>query len=375
MNILILEPYWAGSHASWAEEYARRSAHRVEVMSLEGRHWKWRMHGGAVTLARRFLEGAFEPDIIIASDMLDLTTFLSLAGERTRGVKTVLYFHENQISYPWSENDPDPGTDRDAHYGFINIVSALAADAALFNSRYHHDSFLGSLKPFLESFPDHRELDAVERIRRKSRVLLLGLDLERFDRYRPSSRREGPPLILWNHRWEYDKNPEEFFHALILLNAEGIEFEVAVLGERFARIPPTFAAGREELGDRIVQFGFEGDFGRYAEWLWRADILPVTSMHDFFGASVVQALYCDCCPLLPRRLAYREHVPVEHHDEFFYSDFDDLLARLRSRIENIAQTRAARTQDFVRRYDWKTMVQQYDELFQRLTEGRPVDGE
>jgi len=51
------------------------------------------------------------------------------------------------------------------------------------------------------------------------------------------------------------------------------------------------------------------DFAEYAKWLWRADILPVTSRQEFFGASVVQALYCNCCALLPDRLAYPEHLP------------------------------------------------------------------
>ncbi len=368
MKILILEPYWTGSHAAWAEEYARRSAHVIEVMSLEGRHWKWRMHGGAVTLARRFLETAFEPDLVIASDMLDLTTFLSLTRERTRGVRTVFYFHENQISYPWSENDPDPEIKRDVHYGFINIVSALAADAAVFNSRYHHDSFIGSLRPFLESFPDHRELEIVERIRSKSIVIPLGLDLERLDRHRPALRREGPPLILWNHRWEYDKNPEEFFRALFRLHEECVEFEVAVLGERFTKVPHVFSEIEKKLGDRIVQLGFEEDSGRYAEWLWKSDILLVTSLHDFFGASVVQALYCNCCPILPKRLAYPEHIPAERHGEFFYEDFDDLIGMLGRRITEIDETRKVRTQDFVRGYDWNTMAHRYDEFFRGLTD-------
>lgn len=366
MNILILEPFWTGSHAAWATVYAERSSQVVEVMDLEGRHWKWRMHGGAVSLARQFLSGAFEPDCIVASDMLDLTTFLALTRARTAGVKTALYFHENQLSYPWSDSDTDPENKRDVHYGFVNFASALAADAVMFNSRYHLDSFMNALKPFLEAFPDYHELESIESIRVKSHVLPLGLDLERFEQYRTAPPADGPPLILWNHRWEYDKNPEEFFRALFVLHDEGIEFEIALLGERFTQIPPVFSEGLAKLGRRIVQFGFERDFGRYAAWLWKADILPVTSIHDFFGASVVQALYCNCCPILPKRLAYPEHIPVESPSGFFYENFDDLVSRLRERIKNIEETRRISTQDFVRHYDWKTMVHRYDEFFQAL---------
>ncbi|MCH6560361.1 DUF3524 domain-containing protein, partial [candidate division KSB1 bacterium] len=46
MNILILEPYFTGSHKAWAQGYQKQSKHRVEILSLPGNFWKWRMHGG-----------------------------------------------------------------------------------------------------------------------------------------------------------------------------------------------------------------------------------------------------------------------------------------------------------------------------------------
>jgi len=56
MNILLLEPFFTGSHRTWAEDYARYSEYHVELLTLGGHYWKWRMHGGAVTLARKFME-------------------------------------------------------------------------------------------------------------------------------------------------------------------------------------------------------------------------------------------------------------------------------------------------------------------------------
>ena len=102
MKILIVEPYYTGSHAAWAEGYSRHSRHDVQVLRLEGQFWKWRMHGGAVTLSRRFLDMSFQPDLILSTDMLDLTTFLALTRTKTAHVPTAVYFHENQITYPWS---------------------------------------------------------------------------------------------------------------------------------------------------------------------------------------------------------------------------------------------------------------------------------
>lgn len=155
MNILILEPYFTGSHAAWAEGYKRYSQHHVKILSLNGQFWKWRMHGGAVTLARKFLAQNFSSDLLLASDMLDITTFLALTRHRTSATPVAMHFHENQLRYPWSSHDRDVIKKRDRHYGFINYFSALAADAVFFNSKFHRDSFLEELQRFLKHFPDH----------------------------------------------------------------------------------------------------------------------------------------------------------------------------------------------------------------------------
>ena len=371
MKICLLEPFHTGSHAAWAEEYARFSRHDVTLLTLSGRHWKWRMHGGAVTLARQFMASDDQPDLLLASDMLDLTTFLALTREKTAGLPVALYFHENQLTYPWSPTDADPARQRDAHYAFINYASALAADAVFFNSHYHRDAFVGQLPEFLKGFPDHGELESVERIRAKSAVLPLGLDLRRLDRHRPeaSTGDSGPPLILWNHRWEYDKNPQEFFAALYRLQEEGLAFNVAVLGEAYRQHPPVFDEARQRLGERVVRFGYAADFADYARWLWRAAILPVHSHHDFFGASVVQAIYCRCAPLLPRRLAYPEHLPVALQDHCLYDNFDDLVQRLRAEIENPVGA-AKQLSEHVARYDWGLLAPEYDSLLESLKSDR-----
>ena len=44
--------------------------------------------------------------------------------KKTKNIPTAIYFHENQISYPWSPRDRDKIQNRDNHYGFINYVCA-----------------------------------------------------------------------------------------------------------------------------------------------------------------------------------------------------------------------------------------------------------
>ncbi|MBI5957993.1 MAG: DUF3524 domain-containing protein, partial [Chloroflexi bacterium] len=83
MYILLLEPYDTGSHAAWMRGYQAHSVHEVHLLSLEGQYWQWRMLGGAVPLAERFLASGLRPDLIVASDMLDLTSFLALTRPLT----------------------------------------------------------------------------------------------------------------------------------------------------------------------------------------------------------------------------------------------------------------------------------------------------
>lgn len=369
IDILLVEPFFTGSHAAWAEEFQRFSRHRVKILKLSGRFWKWRMHGGAVTLARRFLESDFEPDLILASDMLDLTTFLALTRHRTERTLSAVYFHENQLVYPWSPQDRDVEKLRDYHYCFINYATALAADRVFFNSKFHCDVFLESLRKFLKRFPDNRELSSVSLITENSYQLPLGMNLSRLDAYRVPKSPEQKPLLLWNHRWEHDKNPKEFFDALYRLKAENIDFQVAVLGERYHRVPRNFKRAEQVLKDNIVIFGYVKDFSEYAKWLWKADILPVTSYQDFFGASVVQAIYCQTWPLLPNRLAYPEHIPKSCAKRHLYGE-SEFYQKLKEAIMKINEIRHIDTQKYVNKYDWSSLIEEYDDAMCEVLEHR-----
>jgi glycosyltransferase involved in cell wall biosynthesis len=280
-----------------------------------------------------------------------------------------MYFHENQITYPWSPRDRDPNEERDHHYGFINFVSALSCDRVFFNSQYHMEEFFSALPRFLAQFPDHQEAGEIDRLRQKCAVLPLGFDFSKLEHGiwggpPGESRTANPrPLILWNHRWEYDKNPDEFFRALRAVRSRGHDFDIALLGESFDEIPESFANAEDEFGDRIVQFGYVDDRSEYARWLWKADLLPVTSNQEFFGASVIEAVYCGCFPLLPERLAFPELFPAELRFSCFYNDFDDLVQRLIAAIEQIERMRKISFRNVAERYDWRRVAPMYDGCF------------
>lgn len=354
MRILLLEPFMGESHRAWAEGLARHSGHEIEVWGLPGRHWKWRMHGAAETFAARFEAERPKADLILASDMLDVAAFLAHTRRLTAHVPVAVYFHENQFAYPWSPGDPDPRLQRDHHYAYLNYRSALVADHAFFNSQYNLDSFLDGLGRLLPAFPDHQELSNIARIRAKSSVLPLGMDLPPLP---PRTEPTGPPCIVWNHRWEYDKGPQPFFEALMALAGEEIDFRLAVLGRSYQKAPAIFEQAREALAPRIVHWGFLPGRAAYWEVLRRGTLLPVTAIQDFFGASVVEAMHAGVTPLLPDALAYPSHVPAEWREQLLYADAGDFKAKLRRLLMHPV---APNPSEWVRHYAWESCIASYD---------------
>ena len=364
MKILIVEPYYTGSHKQWADGYKKYSNHEIKIISMKGQFWKWRMHGGSVTLAKTYVEMDWKPDLIFCSDMLDLSTFLSLTRKQTKNIPVAIYFHENQISYPWSPKDRDVINKRDNHYGFINYTSALSADKVFFNSNFHMNSFLDCLKPFLKSFPDNHEIETIKTIKEKSKVLPVGLELSKFKNV--NTQKSSEPVILWNHRWEYDKNPEFFFNTLKKIKDNGLSFKLIIVGESFGNTPEVFEKAKIEFEKDIIEWGYLKTFSEYAECLYKSDILPVTSNQEFFGVSVMEAIYCGVWPILPERLSYNELFPDAGHKNNFYSNDSFFYKKIERAILDIEKIRKISLQKIPKKYDWVTISKKYDQTLDEL---------
>jgi len=179
----------------------------------------------------------------------------------------------------------------------------LTADQIFFNSRYHLEDWFEELPRLLKHFPDHTHLHRVAEVQARAQVLPVGCDLRsRGQLSSPRPQAADTPLILWNQRWEYDKAPGVFLRALYALADEGLDFQVALAGRSYRQSAPEFEAARERLGPRVVHFGY-ADQAQYTTLLRRADAVISTAIHEFFGAAVVEAIYCGCFPVLPRRLS------------------------------------------------------------------------
>jgi glycosyltransferase involved in cell wall biosynthesis len=368
MKILLISPYQGGSHQAWAEGYQAHSVHEVTLLTLPDRFWKWRMHGGAVTLARRFLEDNYEPDIILATDMLDLTTFLSLTRHRTNQVPAGIYMHENQLTYPLPQ-DGRIGPmrrqlgERDQHYAFINYASMLTADFVLFNSQFHHDSFFEALPNFLKHFPEYNELNSIAALQTKSQVLPVGVDFKRLETADRRPNEDQTPLVIWNQRWEYDKNPADFFKALLIIADEGVPFRLALCGQQYGQRPTAFDMAIEQLSEHIIHIGY-ANYELYQQLLWAADITISTAHHEFFGISILEAIYCHTFPILPHRLSYPELIPEAYHLKCLYQNQVGLVARLGWALTHIAEAReiAHKLHTAVTPYDWSQLALVYDQL-------------
>ncbi len=326
---LFVEPFFGGSHRAFAEGLVAHGGHDLELLTLPGREWRRRMRLGAQVLAGKTaeVEGSF--DFLLVSDMLDLPAFLALTRPRFERVPVLLFMHENQLTYPRLR-----GTKLNSWFGQINYLSALAADRVAFNSEYHRQDFIGALEQLEQQPNNWLTVDGIEAIRGKSTVLPVGVDLGSLGDGMGEARSGGSPLILWNHRWEFDKAPEAFVRTVSTLAEEGLDFRVAVAGERGDNPSEAMQELPERLGERLVQFGPVAGRDGYARLLWEADVSISSTRHEFFGISTVEAMWCGCLPIAPRRYNYPALVPESLQERCLYEKESGLLTLTREAIRS-----------------------------------------
>jgi len=374
MRLLVLDAYHGGSHAAFVRGWSARSRHEHDLLTLPGHHWKWRMRqaaiGFAATVRQRYAAGE-RWDALVVTDMLDLATFAGLVPAAVAALPRMVYFHENQLTYPVRHHDV-----RDLHFAFTNITTCLAADAVVFNSGFHRDVFLAAVDELTAKMPDHQPTAAASTIRARSSVVPPGIDPP-AERQSGGSREEGPLRVLWPHRWEYDKDPKSFFAAVGEARRQGAQLRLLVVGKRFREAPPVFAAAAQEHAEIIDQWGYVEDLAAYRGLLERADVVVSTAIHEFFGIAVVEAVAAGAFPVVPPRLAYPETLRAADGGraaEFFYDgSVSGLAARLVSLAEDPATVWGAggqgreRGAELVDGYLWPAVSERLDREVEGMT--------
>ncbi|MFQ5655820.1 MAG: DUF3524 domain-containing protein [Planctomycetota bacterium] len=363
LSILALEPYGALSHRLFLEGLRDHSRHRLDIAMLPGRKWKWRMRTAALHFAP-LLANAERPDLLLVSDFLNLAELEALLPPERRGVPALAYFHENQLTYPLQGHES-----RDDHFALTHVHALLVARKALFNSAFHRESFLAELPRFLDLVPDIDLRWVLDEVTRRSHVMPLGTDLPAREPRLPSGR---APVILWSHRWEYDKNPAAFLEAVAALKAKGKAFRVRLLGERFRRAPPELEGLRELLGEDLLADGFLGDREAYRSALIDCDIVVSSAIHEFFGLGTLEAIRSGLLPVLPDDLAYPELLPPPERSvgRFLYRRDHGLAPTLERALEAVREgewfEERRELVRFTEGFHWERLAPRYDRVFEEV---------
>ena len=306
-HILLIEPYYGGSHKAFLIGLTHHVPLEFTLLSLPARKWKMRMQVAAPWMAEQIVQLCSQGkqfDGLLCSTFIDVAVLKSLLALKGIHLPIAIYFHENQFAYPGQIRDP-------AYHQFTNInwTSALVAERIFFNSRFNYESFISGITFFVKKAVDMDLLQTVEQIMQKAVVLYPGIDFSALERTPDKHCLGREPVIVWNHRWEHDKDPETFFAALFQLQEEGVDFKLIVLGQHFRRQPDIFQVARKRLQKHIIHFGYAESQAEYANLLKQGDVVVSTAIHEFFGIAVLEAVYAGCRPLVPDRLSYPELYP------------------------------------------------------------------
>ncbi len=373
-EIVAIEPFHGGSHKQLVDilqrifrDHQKNTNQEInfQLYSTPAKKWHWRARTSALYFSQeipRFQDSTI--DVLFCSSVLNLTELLGLRSDLAKAKRTIVYFHENHLVYPVKSSKGE----RDFQYGYNQITTALAADIVVFNSLYNMNSFLDSIGAFLKLQPDYRPSTTKVRteIEAKSKVLHFPLDFPTFSPQKTNIDDDSPLHIVWPHRWEHDKNPEDFFETLFKLKSDGLKFRVSILGEEFQTVPPIFDKAKTILADEILHYGRLDNRKEYEEVLATADVAVSTANHEFFGVAMMEATFFGCLPLVPNRLVYPELYPAEpciyRTNQQLYKKLKSLCLKPNLIREQIWWT-AKNSQEVSEKYSVKALASSYLNLF------------
>lgn len=356
MKVLVLEPYYGGSHKLFLDSLAIFVEADYHFMTLPARKWKMRMQLSApwfVQCIKELKEEERKFDVVLCSTFIDAAVFKAMAWTITgwnQNAKIVIYYHENQFAYPNQEEAPN-----NYQFNSINFNSAVVADSLAFNSKFNKRTFLAGCKKYIKSAADMKLTQCYDELVNKSRVLHLGLNFDALDKIQRKESTDKTIKIIWNHRWEHDKNPDEFFDALRALKKRGVRFKLIVLGESFRDIPDCFIQAERDFEENMIHFGFAENRETYRQLLKSADIVVSTAFHEFFGISVIEAVRAGCFPILPQRLSYPE---LFDKKDYFYKE-GKLDRTLENLIRNYRRLEDVEIKRLTEKYSWPNISGDY----------------
>lgn len=357
LKIAAIETFYGGAHQVFIDGLTKHSRHKITLLTLPDQLWRYRMKLSASEIIQN-VDNLAEFDLIFVTSLCNIAELKALVGPNCPPV--VLYVHENQLTYPRSCQQK-----RDVQAEWIDFMNTVTADMVIYNSDFHRKNYHQVLKSFIKEIP-YKPLSSeywVKRAQQRSRTLYPGTDTP--DYCSKNSSLNNVPSILWNHRWEYDKQPDLFLETLVQCMDAGYDFEVILLGESSSATSKKYETLINKLSEHIFHYGYVESREEYFSLLASADIVISTAIQENFGLSIVEAIQCGCFPLLPNRLSYPELIPEEYHDRVLYNADDELFSRLAMVLEKNLYLQKDLCQKFMM-YHWRNRIEEYDTLFNTL---------
>ncbi|XP_050607695.1 glycosyltransferase-like domain-containing protein 1 isoform X9 [Macaca thibetana thibetana] len=332
MSILIIEAFYGGSHKQLVDLLQEELGDCV-LYTLPAKKWHWRARTSALYFSQT-IPISEHYRTLFASSVLNLTELAALRPDLGK-LKTILYFHENQLIYPVKKCQ-----ERDFQYGYNQILSCLVADVVVFNSIFNMESFLTSIGKFMKLIPDHRPKDLESIIRPKCQVIYFPIRFPDVSRFMPkhktthlkkmlSLKGNGGTVLSMALPFQPEQRDSEG-----LLKNSNSECD-AHCGLDTAR--------REYLGNSLRQESDlkkstspENSSSHRGENKQNLTVNPCATLggdanqqrllHIVWPHRWLEAVYCGCYPLCPKDLVYPEIFPAE----YLYSTPEQLSKRLQN---------------------------------------------
>jgi len=157
----------------------------------------------------------------------------------------------------------------------------------------------------------HKELILLSHRVDPDKIVVTGLpfypaDIKKYDVKRDDS------LIIFPHRLDIEKHPEDFDGLITDITAGGI------------------LAKSLKTADFYSAHGYTKE--KYHRALQQATIAVSTATQETFGYSMLEATACGCVPLVPDRLSYQELYPTI----FRYQTLYELRAKVLTVLHNLS---------------------------------------
>lgn len=346
-RILVYEPFYKGSHKQYIDGFLKTFSDVVVNISCPYTD----------NNKIRFLSSFFLMDKL---KTMDLSNFHFLYTSNWVDITQIKVLHKFVIITRMHEtffefNDVKTNFATKIGHNVNDVAAALYSDCLLFNSESHKNRFMILIEKLFK-FIGLGNIDSLLKIvRYKSKVLYLGLDLPEVKNVVKKDR-----SFIWNHNSKKYKNPRMAINFFQKLCEYDNKFSLTWLGGNVDEVTRSL----NRLTCELNILGYVNK-EKYLEELKKSKYVISTSDNDNFGISVIEAINCECIPLLKNLDVFNELYPTvtkfENIDELFTMVIGDFNNSKKLVFD-------PKLKELVLQFDWKNYRINYCSLFKEICE-------